>query len=140
MTVKELQVNRSTGTLENKGGWEHLGQRTSEGDKIHSKRVNERFLIIKRGVFIDTVGKHYQLKIGDIKNFERYYAKHDLKYVYCIEERIFIGMNWRQNQRFLFMQKSHWIQQESNLRYIVNIIFLIIGAYIGIIGIQQIPS
>lgn len=43
-----------------------------------------------------------------------------------------IGLSKFQNHRFLWKQKKHWLQQESNIRYIINIIFLIIGIFIAI--------
>ena len=42
-----------------------------------------------------------------------------------------VGFTWLQHQRFLFLQNRHWVQKEENIRYIVNVIFLIIGAYFG---------
>lgn len=42
-----------------------------------------------------------------------------------------ISLSFWENQKFLFMQKLHWVQKEENIRYIVNIIFLIIGACIA---------
>jgi len=42
-----------------------------------------------------------------------------------------IGLNWWQNQRFLFLQNSHWFQKEENIRYIINIIFLVFGLIIA---------
>lgn len=77
-----------------------------------------------------------------------YYRNHSLKYkrkiIYGFNEfgiiedgtLIFVGFNWFQHQRFLWMQREHWFQRESNLRYVVNIIFLIIGAYLGFKGIS----
>lgn len=45
---------------------------------------------------------------------------------------VLVGFNWLQHQRFLLLQRIHWIQKEENIRYIINIMFLILGAYIGI--------
>lgn len=146
MKIKELQYNTNTKTFEDRKGWEKHGRRTADGDKIVSKPTKVRFIELQRGRFIDDEEDVFPIQFGNEKNFKRvYYDNHALKFIYCIEQHIenssnmktYIGLNWKQNQRFLFMQKSHWIQQESNLRYIVNIIFLIIGVYIGI---RQIPS
>ncbi|MBC7846602.1 MAG: hypothetical protein H7Y10_08930 [Flavobacterium sp.] len=82
---------------------------------------------------------------------ENYFSK-----VYCLEYKkkhiyflnyfgnnrlpikgIHIGLtNW-QNHRFLWMQNKHWLQKEESIRYIVNIIFLIIGVLIGIINMYK---
>ena len=35
-----------------------------------------------------------------------------------------IKLNWYQNQKFLLLQNKHWFQQEGNIRYIINLIFL----------------
>jgi hypothetical protein len=50
---------------------------------------------------------------------------------------IHIGLtNW-QNNKFLWMQNKHWFQKEENIRYIVNILFLIIGVCIGILNMNK---
>jgi hypothetical protein len=45
-----------------------------------------------------------------------------------------ISLTFWENQKFLFMQEKHWIQKEENVRYVVNILFLIIGLTIGILN------
>ena len=45
---------------------------------------------------------------------------------------IHIGMTWKQRQKFHIMQGDHWIQKEENIRYIINILFLILGATLTI--------
>lgn len=42
-----------------------------------------------------------------------------------------IGLTTWQNHRFLWMQNKHWLQREESIRYIVNILFLILGAWIS---------
>jgi hypothetical protein len=44
----------------------------------------------------------------------------------------FLKFNFYNHQKFLFIQNKHWLQKEENIRYIVNVVFLIIGAYIGL--------
>lgn len=46
----------------------------------------------------------------------------------------YISLTFFENQRFLFMQNSHWIQKEENIRYIINILFLLAGLSIGILN------
>ncbi len=42
-----------------------------------------------------------------------------------------IALSKWQNQRFLWLQNRHWLQKEENIRYLVNLLFLILGAYLG---------
>ncbi len=42
-----------------------------------------------------------------------------------------IGLNFWQNQQFLLLQNEHWIQKEENIRYVINILFLIGGLALG---------
>ena len=34
------------------------------------------------------------------------------------------------------VNKDNWLQQEKNIRYIVNIVFLVLGVIIGIMNIK----
>ena len=45
---------------------------------------------------------------------------------------IHIGLTKWQTHKFLYMQNKHWLQKEENIRYLVNVLFLILGAYIAI--------
>ena len=42
-----------------------------------------------------------------------------------------ISLNFIQNQKFLWMQGENWFQKEDNVRYVINILFLIIGCYLA---------
>jgi hypothetical protein len=44
---------------------------------------------------------------------------------------IHIGLSWTQHQLFLWKQNTHWLQKEDNIRYLINILFLIIGVIIA---------
>lgn len=101
--------------------------------------IGGRFIEIKKGRFIDNNTSH-PLYAENEKYFKR---------IYCLEyykKRIYffnrfgikdsntgfhVGFTWLQHQRFLFLQNRHWIQKEETIRYVINVIFLIIGAYIG---------
>lgn len=48
-----------------------------------------------------------------------------------------IGLNFWQNQQFLLLQNDHWIQKEENIRYVVNILFLIGGLILGYLKIAS---
>jgi hypothetical protein len=43
-----------------------------------------------------------------------------------------IALSKWQNHRFLWLQNKHWLQKEENIRYLINLLFLILGAYIAI--------
>lgn len=49
---------------------------------------------------------------------------------------IHIGLTFWQNQRFLWLQRKHWLQKEESIRYIINILFLIIGVWISVKSIK----
>jgi hypothetical protein len=82
---------------------------------------------------------------------ENYFSK-----VYCLEYKkrhiyflnyfgrneppvkgIHIGLTIWQNHKFLWLQNKHWLQKEENIRYIVNILFLIIGVWLSIMSIKK---
>lgn len=48
-----------------------------------------------------------------------------------------ISLTFWQKQLFLLMQNSHWIQKEENVRYIINILFLIGGLTIGLLNYSK---
>lgn len=48
-----------------------------------------------------------------------------------------IGLNFWQNQQFLFLQNEHWFQKEENIRYVVNILFLTGGLILGFLKIKN---
>ena len=101
--------------------------------------VNDRFVEIKKGRFLES-GASHPLYSENEKYFKR---------VYCLEflkKRIYffnrfgsndsntgfhVGFTWLQHQQFLLLQNRHWVQKEENIRYVVNLVFLIIGAYLG---------
>ena len=44
---------------------------------------------------------------------------------------VHVGFNFWEHQRFLWLQKSHWLQKEENIRYVINVFFLLMGLYVG---------
>lgn len=50
---------------------------------------------------------------------------------------VHISLTFWQKQRFLFMQKLHWLQKEENIRYLVNILFLIGGLTVGVLNLMK---
>lgn len=47
---------------------------------------------------------------------------------------VHISLSFFENQKFTWMQKTHWRQKEENIRYIINILFLLGGISIGILN------
>jgi hypothetical protein len=104
------------------------------------KGAKFEYLEIKKGRYI------YKNHSEPLMNNEEYCYKR----VYCLEHKkeiiywlsrggvvsnsngTHVGFSWSQYQRFLWMQNSHWIQKESNIRYVINIMFLIKGLFIAI--------
>jgi hypothetical protein len=95
---------------------------------------------IKQGRFIQSNTSHPLVHKG-----EKFYKK-----VICLENKnkkvywlnrfgqhskhhgVHIGLNRFQNQRFLWLQNAHWLQQEANIKFIINIGFVLIGIYLGL--------
>ncbi len=95
---------------------------------------------IKEGRFIQGNNSHPLVHKG-----EKFYSK-----VICLEYKNkkvywlnrfgqqskyhgdYIGLNRFQNQRFLWLQNAHWLQQEVNIRYLINIGFVLVGIYLGL--------
>jgi len=103
------------------------------------------YVLISKGYF-SRCGDSSPLFGRDEKHYVRnHFLKFKNKIIYALDEfgtnekgrPVYVGFNWFQHQRFLWMQKEHWFQQESNLRYVVNVIFLIIGAYLGFKGLVK---
>lgn len=47
-----------------------------------------------------------------------------------------IALSKWETQKFLWLQNRHWLQKEENIRYLVNLLFLVLGAYIAIRNIK----
>jgi hypothetical protein len=99
----------------------------------------DRYIEIKKGRYVDFDTSH-PLYVENEKYFKRVYClEYFRKRIYYfnrfgnndINTGFHVGFTWLQNQRFLFLQNRHWVQKEENIRYIVNVIFLIIGAFFG---------
>jgi hypothetical protein len=52
-------------------------------------------------------------------------------YIYLINKEYKVCLNFFQHSYLLFWLKQNWFQKEENIRYIVNILFLILGVYIS---------
>jgi hypothetical protein len=137
MKVQALEVDgANSGKMRLKSGMTN----SQVGNQIVAKRVDIDWIEIKKGRYIQNDTSH-PLRLTDEKLYGRIYAlEYKNKYIYWLntfgakskDHGVHIGLSWCENQRFLWMQNDHWFQKEDNIRYIVNVLFLIIGAWIGI--------
>jgi hypothetical protein len=107
-------------------------------DKIKSKS-----LIIKKGRYIDKKNNlSHPLFDEQNKYYKRIYAlEYKNKKIYYINtfgkidnnHGFHVGFDFAQHHKFLWLQGSHWLQKEENIRYCVNIIFLITGLVLGVL-------
>lgn len=107
--------------------------------------IKSNTLIIKRGRYIDKKNSlSHPLFDEQNKYYNRIYAlEFNDKKIYYINSfgkidtnhGFHVGFNFAEHQKFLWFQGSHWLQKEENIRYCVNIIFLILGLVIGILKV-----
>ncbi len=101
---------------------------------------------IKRGRYIKADISHPLLTEKENYFYKIHCLEYKKKHIYYLNyfgknepsgKGIHIGLtNW-QNHKFLWMQNKHWLQKEESIRYIVNILFLIIGVWISIMSINK---
>lgn len=108
--------------------------------------ITDQSIEIKKGRFIKGDVSH---PLFDSSN--RYFKR-----VYCLENSkkniiyffntfgkeasnngFHVGFTKLENQRFLFLQGIHWFQKEENIRYIINVLFLIIGTFVAFLGLSN---
>ncbi len=104
--------------------------------------IKSNTLIIKRGRYIEkNTNLSHPLFDEQNKYYKRIYAlEYKGKKIYHFNifgtsndnHGYHVGFNFVQHQKFLWLQGKHWLQKEENIRYIVNIIFLILGLIIGL--------
>jgi hypothetical protein len=97
-------------------------------------------ITIKRGRYIENDGTSHPLYIENDKFFKQIDAlSFNKKHIYYItrfgqkesQHGFHIGLSFMENQKFLWLQNKHWLQKEENTRYLINLLFLILGVYIG---------
>ena len=112
----------------------------SKGNTITTKRSEFDWIEIKKGRYIQD-GTSHPLRSGNEKLYMRIYGlEYKNKRIYWFDtfgkhstqHGYHVGFSWWQHNRFLWFQKEHWLQKEESIRYIVNILFLVLGAIIGI--------
>ena len=91
----------------------------------------DKVVNIKRNRFYDENNNWQPLVYEQCKSFDK-------KYVYYLKfmgqsntHGIHISLNYIQNQVFLWLQGNSWFQKEDNIRYIINVLFLILGCYLA---------
>ncbi len=101
---------------------------------------------IKRGRYIKDEISHPLFTEKENYFYKIHCLKYKKRHIYFLNyfgsneppvKGIHIGLTYWQNNRFLLMQNKHWFQKEENIRYIVNILFLIIGVYISILSLNK---
>lgn len=114
-----------------------------EPDEQHNGKLklsSTEFLEIKCGGYL-VEGESYPLVSEKEKYFQRiYHKKYHNKSIYLLNrfgkiddsDGYYIGLNSWEKQIFLWLQQKHWLQKEENIRYIVNLVFLVIGAYVAL--------
>lgn len=137
MKVKGLHsVASNSGLLKPTSG------RVTETDGNTTRYIKAEFdwIEVKKGRYIHD-GTSHPLRAGDEKYYKRMYClEHDGRVVYWLDtfgkhssnHGHHVSFSWREHQTFLWQQNDHWLQKEENVRYIVNVVFLVIGVVIGI--------
>lgn len=136
VTIALISDGPNTGKLKIKSG----SKTSKEGDKIVVRAIKQELVEIKYGRFIVDDVSHPLMSETE-KYFQRVYCleyeKRRIYYFYTFGNKegvggFHVGFTWWQHQQFLLLQKRHWIQKEENIRYIVNVVFLVLGLIIGI--------
>jgi hypothetical protein len=137
MKIKVLEPDGSNnGKLK-----ERLGSvTTTDGASTTTYKTASDWLVVKRGRYVHQITSH-PLMSGDELYFKRVYAfETSKKYVYWLSmfgnkdsnSGLHIALNRWQHQRFLWMQDKNWLQKEENIRYLVNLVFLVIGVWLSV--------
>lgn len=135
MKVKTLSsINFNVGKLE------HI---PSESKTIIIKKG--RFVLSKKidnsNESINLEETSHPLYDSEIKFFKRIYCleyKNQVVYYFYLfgdkksSNGYHVCFNFWEHQKFLWLQNQHWFQKEENIRYCVNIFFLIIGVCISL--------
>lgn len=105
--------------------------------------IKSNTLKIKRGRYID-IKNNLSHPLFDEQNkyYKRIYAlEYKSKKIYYLNtfgkiennHGYHVGLNFAEHHKFLWLQGNHWLQKEENIRYCINIIFLITGLVLGIL-------
>ncbi|MEN9997053.1 MAG: hypothetical protein RI922_43 [Bacteroidota bacterium] len=111
----------------------------NEDGQLTAYKISENYIDILNYRYIHKNVSH-PLKSGKDRYFKRVHClEFKNKTVYFLGRYgsdkpigCHIGLTWFENQRFLWKMGDHWFQQEKNIRYIVNLLFLTLGLFYGI--------
>jgi hypothetical protein len=101
-------------------------------EKIQIKRGRYIYNKTSHPLYIKNEALFYKVYSLEFKNQNVYWFP-----IFGVDDRnsgFHISLNFWENQKFLFLQRKHWLQKEENLRYIVNILFLVGGFILGILN------
>lgn len=137
MKVKGLQIVAS-----NSGLLIPASGKVTEIDGNYTRYNKSEFdwIEVKKGRYIHD-GTSHPIRAGDEKYYKRIYClEHEGRVVYWLDtfgkhssnNGHHVSFSWREHQTFLWQQNDHWLQKEENMRYVVNVVFLVIGVVIGI--------
>ncbi|MGO4905805.1 hypothetical protein [Flavobacterium sp. W20_MBD1_R3] len=119
-----------------------------EGDGFNTGKfkgyLRNQYIDIKKGRYLKDDISHPLYSEKEFYFKRIYCLEFENKKVYFLntfgktdsQKGFHIALSEWQNQRFLWLQNRHWIQKEENIRYIVNLLFLVLGAYIAIKNIK----
>lgn len=136
MKLKALDGEPNSGVLAPCGGMISI----KEGNTTTSKRAEFNWIEIKKGRYIQD-GTSHPLRSGNDKFYKRIYGlEHENRKVYWLDtfakhsssHGYHVSFNWWEHQKFLWLQGEQWLQREENIRYIVNLVFLVLGVIIGL--------
>lgn len=106
------------------------------GESIEIKRGRYIKDDISHPLFTEKENYFYKIHCLEYKKkhiyFLNYFGRNDTPV-----RGIHIGLTTWQNNKFLWLQNKHWFQKEENIRYIINIVFLIIGVTMSIINMNK---
>ena len=110
----------------------------NENGELTAYRISENYIDILKYRYIHKNVSH-PLRSGKDRYFKRVHClEFENKIVYFLGRfgsdkpiGCHIGLSWFENQRFLWKMGDHWLLQEKNIRYLINLGFLILGIYIS---------
>jgi len=101
-----------------------------EVNKIHLVKTNNVFIIIGKGYYDDGTNQWPLIYKEDhhIYDGKKYIYRINLMGNTMADPRVFhIALSWRENMKFLFIQKKLWIHNKDNVMWIVNILVAILA-------------
>ena len=95
---------------------------------------DEEFNTVQKAIIKKRTLKIENLPISTKKIDEIVEVKKGFRYTYEIKTKdnfsYITTLNFIQHSRLKFIMGENWFQKEDNIRYLVNILFLVIGTYL----------